>query len=372
MEIFNLPDLGEGLPDAEIHEWYVKEGDVVQLDQPLVSMETAKAVVDVPSPQAGTILKCYGAKGTVIKTGHPLVAFAEAAKAKADKGTVVGNLEQAHEVSPDVFTIGAPTSSSSRVKATPAVRMLAKKLGVDLTTLTGSGEHGVITKEDIERNIPNNKLEEGFELLHGVRRAMCQSMVQSHEQVVPVTIFDEADIHSWNQDEDITVRLIRALIKASHAEPAVNAWFDTKSMARKCFAEVNVGLAIDSEEGLFVPVIQNAESITDAELRNQINTLKTGVMNRSLPQDAFKNGTITLSNFGKFAGKFASPIIVPPQVAILAVGRAYEKIVSQQGQPASHLVLPLSLTFDHRAVTGGEATRFLGMVIKNLESATSK
>ena len=371
MEIFNLPDLGEGLPDAEIHEWYVKEGDMVQLDQPVVSMETAKAVVDVPSPQAGTIVKCYGKPGTVIKTGHPLIAFEISTQSKKDKGTVVGTLEQSHEAAPDNFIIRS-NSSANRPKATPAVRTLAKKLGVDLSTLTGSGEHGLITKEDVEISaLPSPLFDEGFEPLHGVRRAMYQSMVESHKQVVPVTIFDETDIHAWESDEDITVRLILAIIEAAHQEPALNAWFNTDNKARKCFNEVHLGLAMDSEEGLFVPVISNSQSMTNTSLRDQINILKTGVLKRNLPQETFKGATFTLSNFGKFAGRFASPIIVPPMVAILAVGRSYDAIVSVDGKPQSHRLIPLSLSFDHRAVTGGEATRFLGIIKQCLEKGNS-
>lgn len=147
MNIFNLPDLGEGLPDAEIHEWFVKEGDHVSLDQPLVSMETAKAVVDVPCPQDGIILKFYGKPGDVIKTGEPLIAFEAEESIPKDKGTVVGNLEESTDVSEDRFTIGSNRSNQQRIKTTPAVRVLAKKLNIDLSTLTVSAVMGVIQRE---------------------------------------------------------------------------------------------------------------------------------------------------------------------------------------------------------------------------------
>lgn len=367
MHIFNLPDLGEGLPDAEIHEWFVKEGDVVKVDQPLVAMETAKAVVEVPSPQDGTIAKLFGKAGDVIKTETPLVGFVAEASAKTDKGTVVGNLEESSEVSEDNFTIGA--SQSTRSKATPAVRMLAKKLGVDLTKIKGTGDHGVITRTDIERTAnQQNSLPEGFEALRGVRRAMLNSMVQSHQEVVPVSIFDEADINHWQAGEDITVRLIKAIVEACKIEPSLNAWFNTQHGARKCFNEIHLGLAMDNDEGLFVPVIHNAANKSPEQLRQQINDYKKSVAERAVAPEALKGATITLSNFGKFAGRFASPIIVPPMVAILAVGRLYQGAVSDnQGALKAHRLLPLSLSFDHRAVTGGEATRFLGAVIKSLQ-----
>ncbi|KTD08167.1 dihydrolipoamide acetyltransferase family protein [Legionella jamestowniensis] len=368
MNIFNLPDLGEGLPDAEIHEWFVKEGDTVEVDQPLVSMETAKAVVDVPCPQAGKIIKLFGKPGDVIKTGEPLVGFEATEAVRSDKGTVVGNLEESTDISEDNFTIGSSHSGTQRAKATPAVRLLAKKLGVDLKSIKGTGEHGVITRDDVQ-NAANKQtqLPEGFEALRGVRRAMLNSMVQSHQEVVPVSIFDEADIQCWQPQTDITVRLIRAIVEACKKEPALNAWFNTEHSARKCFTEVNLGLAMDSTEGLFVPVIHNAAKRSDTEIRQLINDYKTDVQNRTVAADNLKGATITLSNFGKFAGRFASPIIVPPMVAIVAVGRLYEGAVVNQDRIEKHRLLPLSLSFDHRAVTGGEATRFLGAVIEALQ-----
>lgn len=370
MNIFNLPDLGEGLPDAEIHEWFVKEGDTVKADQPLVSMETAKAVVDVPCPENGTIAKLYGKPGDVIKTGEPLVAFASSSTKAADKGTVVGNLEESDEISEDNFTVGVQ-QSRHRIKTTPVVRMLAKKLGVDLNALKGTGEHGTITREDVQTQADrNSQPPAGFEPLRGVRRAMLNSMVQSHAEIVPVSIFDEADIHNWKPGTDITVRLIRAIVQASKKEPALNAWFDSRHGARQCFEQVHLGLAMDNDEGLFVPVIHDAGKHSDSELRQLINDFKESVRNRAVTADKLKGATITLSNFGKFAGRFASPIIVPPMVSILAVGRLYKGVVAtNDGKVEVHSILPLSLSFDHRAVTGGEATRFLGAVIESLQQA---
>lgn len=364
MDIFKLPDLGEGLPDAEIHEWFVKEGDTVTADQPLVSMETAKAVVDVPCPQAGVITKLYGKPGDVIKTGEPLVAYEATTATRIDKGTVVGNLEESQEISEDNFIIGA-ANHSTRSKATPAIRLLAKKLNIDLTTLSGSGEHGLITREDVQQAA---QPPEGFEPLRGVRRAMLNSMTQSHQEVVSVSIFDEADIESWPENSDITVRIIRAMQDACTIEPALNAWFDTKHGARKCFDAMHLGIAMDNEEGLFVPVIHDAGSQTDAQLRQLINEYKMNVSNRTIATEKLKGATITLSNFGKFSGRFASPVIVPPTVAILAVGRLYKGVVEHEGNVAIHHLLPLSLSFDHRAVTGGEATRFLGAIIDSLQN----
>lgn len=367
MTIFKLPDLGEGLPDAEIHEWFVKVGDWVNTDDPLVAMETAKAVVEVPSPQSGKIATLHGEPGEVIKTGDALVSF-ETEAARADQGTVVGNLEVSTTVSEDTFTIGSSQTHSKSIKATPTIRHLAKKRNVDLNILKGSGEHGLITREDVEQAAhASAQIPEGFQPLQGVRRAMQHTMLKSHQEVVPVSIFDEADIQNWPANTDITIRIIQAIIAGAKEEPALNAWFDSKHCARKCFSSVHLGLAMDTAEGLFVPVIHQAEEMSDQQLREQINTFKRTVADRSVAKEQLQGASITLSNFGKFSGKFASPIVVPPMVAILAVGRLYEGAVSQSGEVKAHHLLPLSLSFDHRAVTGGEATRFLGAVIASLQ-----
>lgn len=369
MTIFNLPDLGEGLPDAEIHEWFVKVGDTVVADQPMVSMETAKAVVDVPCPQSGTIDKLHGNPGDVIKTGEPLVSFIAESAMRVDKGTVVGNLEESTDISEDNFIIGSG-HNDQRAKATPAVRLLAKKLDIELKSVTGTGEHGLITRDDVQRAADKkSQPPAGFEPLRGVRRAMLNSMVQSHREVVPVSIFDEADIQCWDEKSDITVRLIRAIQHACTIEPALNAWFDSQHSARQCVESLHLGLAMDNEEGLFVPVIRDVALQTDVELRQMIDGYKHAVHERTVPAENLKGATFTLSNFGKFAGRFASPIIVPPMVAILAVGRLYSGVVSDNGHAVIHKILPLSLSFDHRAVTGGEATRFLGAVMESLQKA---
>lgn len=368
MTIFKLPDLGEGLPDAEIHEWFVQEGETVAVDQPLVSMETAKAVVDVPSPQAGTIEKLFGKPGDIIKTGDALVAFTKKqSEQTSDQGTVVGTLEESAEFFEDDFIIGSATSGP-RFKATPAARLSAKKLNIDLKSLRGTGVNGLITVEDVESaHKIQTKIPDGFEPLRGVRRAMLNTMVESHQVVVPVSIYDEADVSSWIGRADITVRLIQAICKASAREPTLNAWFNTKHGALKCFKEVHLGLAMDTSDGLFVPVIHTANQQDAKTLRKQIDEFKHSVKERTISAENLTGHTIILSNFGKFAGRFASPIIVPPSVAILAVGRLYEGVTSEAGNIKACHLLPLSLSFDHRAVTGGEATRFLGHVIASLQ-----
>lgn len=377
MKIFNLPDLGEGLPDAEIREWYVKEGDEVKVDQPMVAMETAKAVVDVPAPRSGKIQKLYGKPGDVILTGAPLVEFTDGEDAiKPKSATVVGNIESSDTVLVESPTGISTSASGAGIKAIPAVRALAKKLNVDLNHVKGTGPNGQISMQDVENaskapaTAATSSAAADFEPLRGVRRAMATAMTQSHIEVVDVTIVDDADIFAWPEKTDITARVIKAIIAACKAEPALNAWFDTKSMARKLHDKINLGIAMDSGEGLFVPVIQDIENQTNDQLRETINTYKEQVKARSIAQDKLKNATIVLSNVGVFAGKYANPIIVPPTVAILATGKIREEVVPHEGKPAIHRIMPLSLTFDHRAITGGEAARFLATVIKELQAAS--
>lgn len=391
--IFNLPDLGEGLPDAEIREWHVKVGDTVTVDQPLVSMETAKAVVEVPSPQAGVIEKLYGDVNDIIITGHPLVGFVPKVEvvAQEDQGTVVGHIESSGQTTEDNFIIGSASGACNavnKIKATPAVKNLARQLGVDLAQVTATGSMGVITAADVQAFADNNSGKSArsssnagalaqqsagitgtMEPLRGVRRAMIQSMVQAHQEVVLVSIFDDANIHAWVPGTDITVRLIQAIVDAIKVEPALNAWYHHAQSAREIHGHVNLGLAMDMPEGLFVPVIHKADTLTPGQLRDRIDTFKVSVKNRDIPAEDLKSATITLSNFGKFAGRYASPIVVPPQVAILGVGKLREEVVAHNGQPVVHKVIPLSLSFDHRAITGGEATRFLGAVIDSLQKA---
>lgn len=381
MTIFRLPDLGEGLADAEIREWYVKEGDVVKVDQPIVSMETAKAVVDVPASQSGKIIKLYGKAGDVILTDAPLVEFEGGATeepVKTSTATVVGALESSDTVLVESATGIAQTNTGAGIKAMPAVRALAKRLNVDLAQIKGSGTGGQITLDDVERAAPTSapttvKTEQttaipnGYEAVRGARRAMAIAMSQSHSEIVPITLVDDADIHAWPEKTDTTVRMIRAIVAGCKAEPVLNSWFDGKAMAKRLHDEINLGIAVDAPEGLFVPVIKNVANKSAEDLRKAINTMKEQVKARTIPQEDLKGATIVLSNVGVFAGRYATPIISLPTVAILATGRIHEEVVAHNGKAEIHRVMPLSLSIDHRAVTGGEAARFLAAVIKDLE-----
>ncbi|QDI04931.1 2-oxo acid dehydrogenase subunit E2 [Xanthomonas cerealis pv. cerealis] len=464
---FNLPDLGEGLPDATIVEWFVKEGDTIQLDEPLVSMETAKAVVEVPSPVSGKVLKLAGAPGDIVVTGSMLAQFAPDASmpqraegqdtghhhggaapaspgkgagadapggndrviasdtggelrdadaapgdgARDDAGTVVGAMQSSNAVHSE------RTVSVGGVRAMPAVRALAKKLGVDLARVRASGGDGAVTLADVKQAAANGSAVVGAasaattpppqvaaeaapaktaapsrtplsttgkpmrtqppgvvahgqpEPLKGVRRNMARVMAQAQREVVLTTLNDDADLHAWAPGNDMTARLVRAIVAACHAVPALNAWFDGEALTRTLHAHVDIGIAVDTDDGLFVPALRNADMLDARGIREGVNRLRQQVEARSIAATELSGYTISLSNFGMFAGRYATPIVVPPCVAIIAAGRARHQLVPVLGGVETHKLLPLSLSFDHRACTGGEAARFLRAMLDELALA---
>ncbi|MDH5823042.1 dihydrolipoamide acetyltransferase family protein [Luteimonas sp. RD2P54] len=467
---FKLPDLGEGLPDATIVEWSVAVGDTIRLDDPLVSMETAKAVVEVPSPVSGKVLKLAGEPGDVIETGAVLAEFeidpalpqraegqdtghhhgpskgtgspapsggdkvvasddggaisdegetppeGEAGDGdgeRADSGTVVGAMQSSDTVHSE------RASSVGGVKAMPAVRALARKLKVDLSRVRATGTDGVVTMADVKQAAADGNARAGSaaggapkktatgrgdaapaprraeertalsasgrpmrtqppsvaasgqpEQLKGVRRNMARVMADAHAKVVPTMLADDADIHAWAPGNDMTARLVRAICAAAKTVPALNAWFDGDALTRTLHPHVDIGIAVDTDDGLFVPALRNADVLDAAGVREGVDRLRRQVMERSLPASELTGYTISLSNFGMFAGRYATPVIVPPCVAIVAAGRARHQITPVIGGFESHKVIPLSLTFDHRACTGGEAARFLRAMLDDLARAS--
>jgi len=440
IKTFYLPDLGEGLPDATVVEWHVKVGDSIKLDAPLCSMETAKAVVDVPSPYTGKVTRLYGAPGDIIETGAALADFepdpnakqraesqetghhhgpkkTEAAPAPApaaakadreDEGTVVGAMVSGSHVHVE------QAASIGGVKAVPAVRALAKKLKVDLGRVRPSGADGVVTMKDVKdaaangsaalgaaparnapasagrhlapelpqpepqrgpvslagkpvRTAPPSQQASGQpEQLKGVRRNMARVMADAHAQVVPTTLVDDADLHAWIGKQDITARLIRAIVSACKEVPALNAWFDGKNLTRTLHPQVDIGIAVDTDDGLFVPALRNADVLDATGVRAAIKRLRTQVEDRTIPASELSGYTISLSNFGMFAGRYATPVVVPPTVAIVGAGKLSHDVVAVIGGIEVHRRMPLSLTFDHRAATGGEAARFLKAMLDDL------
>ncbi len=394
MTTFHLPDLGEGLAEAEIVAWHVKEGDAVVVDQPMASVETAKAVVEVPSPFTGTILKLHASAGDIVATGKALVDFElapgaayAAPEARAERAaTVVGFMpvsdrEWIERANTDRRE---PQTTRQRLRAAPSVRMLAKRLEVDLSHVKASGRDALVTMDDVLNaadfkrhgrpayrmpKLPPHLAGE-FEMQRGPRRAMAHTMTLSRDEVAMVTLFDDADLHAWPSGTDVTARAIRALIQGVKAAPALNAVFDPNGPSRRIFEHVHLGIAVDIGDKLLVPVIRNADQKTLAELRAAVAAVKEGAMNRTLTPEDLKDYTISLSNFGTLAGRYATPLVVPPTVAILGTGKLRRDVVATDTGIEVHRRMPLSLSFDHRCITGGEACRFIAAAIEDLEKAT--
>jgi pyruvate dehydrogenase E2 component (dihydrolipoamide acetyltransferase) len=364
MKTFHLPDLGEGLQEAEIVNWHVGPGDQVVADQPLVSVETDKAVVEVPSPRAGRIGELFGAEGDIVKVGAPLVTFEDVAA--TDAGTVVGQIQASEQRAEEATAAAERAGAAVGVRATPAVRALARRKGVDLALVSPSGPDGVITAADVDRAAADLAEAGPLEPLRGVRRAMATRMAHAHAEVVPATVSDDADVQGWI-DGDVTIRIVRAIVAGCAAEPALNAWYDSQQQGRRLHPKIDLGIAVNTEDGLFVPVLRDVGNRAPDDLRRGLERMKTDILARKIPPDELRGATITLSNFGTLSGRYAAPVVVPPQVAILSTGRITPRVVAVDGRPAVHKIMPLSLTFDHRVVTGGEAARFLAAVIEHLQ-----
>jgi len=403
MKTFNLPDLGEGLAEAEIVRWHVNAGDHVKVDDPMVAVETAKAVVEVPSPFSGVVKATHGKPGDMVATGALLVEFE--ADPAADSGTVVGCMPTSDE---DFFaeqgsngggsaTISDAAPQTGRVRAVPAARALAQRLGIDLTQIRGTGRGQLVTVDDVLRvsqaarspaptgaatGTPNASASAALaaaapaapgdiEQLRGPRRAMAQSMARARDNVMGCTLFDEADLHEWREDQDITSRLLRAIGAGCTAEPGLNAWFDGSAQTRRMLKHIDIAIAVDTPEGLIVPVVRNIAGRPVAELRRDVDKLKRNTLERTVTPEDLRNFTFMLSNFGMIAGRYATPVVVPPAVAILGCGRlSHDVVATKGGAIEAHLRMPLSLTFDHRCVTGGEAARFMAAVIRDLQKGS--
>ena len=368
MKEFNLPDLGEGLQEAEIVAWHVGEGDNVVADQPLVSVETDKAVVEVPSPWSGKIGKLHAQPGDVVQVDSPLVGFDEGDA--VDAGSVVGK-QHTGEAEIQEASVEVETQDTRKAgKATPAVRALAQKLGVDLAMVTPTGQGNVITAKDVEAAAADVADAEPLEPLKGVRRAMARRMAHANSEVAGSTIMEDADIGEWEDGQDISMRLIRAMAAGCKAEPMCNAWYDSTENGLRIHTKIDLGVAVNTAAGLFVPVMHDIGNRTAEDLRAGFDDLRGAVEARTVPAEELRGATITLTNAGPLLGRYTTPIVSPPQVAILGVCRARDEVVARDGQPVVRRMMPLSMTFDHRAVSGAEASTFMAAVIEDLAKPT--
>jgi 2-oxoisovalerate dehydrogenase E2 component (dihydrolipoyl transacylase) len=376
MKAFHFPDLGEGLHEAQVVEWHVAEGDEVAADDPLLSVETDKAVTEVPAPWKGRIAKLCAAVGATIHVGDEVVRYEGDSEAEPAAATIP------RQGRAPVEAPGERSSApANRVRVMPAVRILAAELGIDLAGMTGSGPDGTILARDLAgplrtrdggairpSSAPEESLEAGWQPLSGVRRSMARNMERARAEVAPATVLEEADVSAWVKGTDVTARLVRALAAGIAAEPALNGWFDG-GRGRNLRPELHLGIAVDIADGLVVPVLRDAGALDGRRLRSELDRLIEGARQRTLASADLMGATMTLTNYGMIAGLHATPVVIPPQIAILGSGRIADRLTSGSDGPRLARILPLSLTYDHRCVTGGEAARFLRAVIASLESS---
>jgi len=259
--------------------------------------------------------------------------------------------------------------------------LLARELAVDLTTVKGSGPEGAILVRDLAAAfrarsgvepeqigpaVTESDVTADYRPLAGTRRAMARTMARSHAEVVPATVHEEATFAPSRVRTNLTVRLLRALIAAIETEPVLNAWFEMHH-GLKMNRRIDVGIAVDTADGLIVPVLKDVQGRDSANLRAELDRLVAAAHARTLRVDELRGATITLSNYGMIGGLHATPVVVPPQVAILGAGRLTPRVLAQEERPVVRPVLPLSLSYDHRAITGGEAARFILAVVADLE-----
>lgn len=417
---FKLPDLGEGLTEGEIVKWLVKVGDTLEEGQPFVQVETDKAVIDIPSPRKGVVLNLGAAEGETVQVGGVIIIIGEPGEtleaapkekreAKRPSVGVVGELEEASEESerkippktPPAKPIPPPPAKPAPILAVPMVRKLAADLKVDLQTVRGTGPQGRITKEDVlkafkerktfPKEIPTKEIKETpISDAHGVveriplrglRRTIAQAMVKSKSTIPHAAGIDEADIsqlvalkarakeRAARKNIHLTFLpfVMKALVAALQEHPYLNASLDDEKGEIILKKYHNIGVAVDTRDGLMVPVVKNVRAKNIFQLAAELEALSEKARNRTIDLADLKGGTFTITNFGAMGGIFGFPIIHHPEVAILGMGKIYEKPVVVDGKIEVRKVLPLSLSFDHRVVDGAEAVRFMNTVIQLLE-----
>ena len=416
--IFNFPDIGEGLEEGTILEWYVKAGQPIKAGQALVNMETDKVVTDIPSPKTGIITATFGQVGETIRVGSPLVEIevegvagekatittTEPPKTEAieEGAAVVGTMELAgnnaalpasDEGSATVIT---ENTFAPKALATPLARAMAREYKIDINKVTGTGPSGRVTKEDIQNSQSPGKLVEKvettevnlqssedlttYEPLTQIRKAIAKNMLNSKQNTAHMTLFEEVEISDLIEirqkfkqkfaDKNIKLTylpfIVKATVSALKQYAQLNAQMDLENNRMVYKNRYNIAIAIDTSEGLVVPVIKDADKLSIMQIAQKIAQLSDKARDRKLSLDDLKDGTFTITNFGSIGGIFATPVINYPQAGILGIGRIVKKPIVKGDQIQIGNILPLSLSVDHRIVDGGDASRFINRIMDYL------
>ncbi|HUL39401.1 MAG TPA: dihydrolipoamide acetyltransferase family protein [Methanomassiliicoccales archaeon] len=405
---FRFPDLGEGVTEGEIKKWLVKEGDQVKQDQAIAEVETDKAVVEMPSPTSGKVLRLYHGEGDTVKVGEVLATIGAegeeapkaapkppAEEARKPSVSVVGELPEEEILvssQPAVATQAPPTEAL----ATPAVRKLAKDLGVDLAGLKGSGPGGRLTEEDVRaatkpKGPTRPRQQAKFDIygyidrepVKGIRKSTAKKMMESTLKTAMVTMMDDADVTELVAlreriktvaMEERKVKLtympfiIKAVVMALKNNPYLNSSMDEESGEIILKKYYNIGVAVATEDGLMVPVVKVADQKEIMDIAGEVEDLSKKAGERKIDLGDLKGGTFTITNYGTLGGTYGNPIINYPESAILGVGRIREMAWVKNGQVVPRKVMPLSLTWDHRILDGAQAAKFMGELLRYLEN----
>ena len=399
MNVFNFPDVGEGIHEGRVVEWLVAEGDVVAEDQPLLKVETDKAVVELPSPHAGTVLRLHAAADATIFVGDPLVTIGDAGEEAPEEAAPPATATPATEqAAPPPVAAPAPQTAARRPLATPRTRAMARKLKVDLQTIVGSGTGGRITDEDVQRAaeggapvaptpapapagvaaVTADGEVERVPITH-LRKMIANAMRNSKHTAAHVTHVDEADVtdlmaHYRRAKPVIEERtgarftvlplFIKALVATLKKYPMFNASVDEERQEILVKKYYNIGIAVDTPEGLIVPVIRDADKKDMVELAAEVADKAERARSRQLGLDELKGGSCTLTNIGPLGGVFATPIINYPELAIIGLHAIKERPEVVNGEIAIRKMMYLSTSFDHRYIDGAEAARFMSDLVR--------
>ena len=427
--MFKFPDIGEGLEEGKIVQWYVDKGQTISSGDPVVKMETDKVVTDIPSPKSGVIVQRYGVEGDTVHVGSVLVeidmegVFAEEAVKEArqeipakrdepieEKGFgVVGTMEVAGDgaylpASGEGLPVkAAPAQDQSRmpmggkVLATPVARAMAKELGVEISQIKGSGPAGRVTKKDIEQYssaksylnpVPEQPRAElsasdriTYKPLSMIRKTIARNMSRSKQNAVHMSVMDEVEISELvNARVKLNMSLaekgvklsylpfvIKAVALALKNHPDLNSELDLEGERIIYKNYYNIGIAVDTDDGLVVPVIRDADKKSLVVIAAELAEISIKARDRKLTTQDMKDGTFTITSYGSIGGYFAVPVINYPQVAILGIGTVKQKPVVADNEIKVGNVLPISMSVDHRVIDGGEVARFLNEVLSYLK-----
>jgi pyruvate dehydrogenase E2 component (dihydrolipoamide acetyltransferase) len=380
---FRLPDIGEGLTEAQVVRWLVSVGDQITVDQPLVEVETAKSVVELPSPYAGTVLRLGAPDGAVLAVGDLVAAIGASGESRPDQAAaspapIVGSLAEEAQVLAPVDA--SNVTAAARVSALPPVRKLARDLGIDLRTVRGTGPHGRITSEDIRAAAGPPPARPGTDdvrkPLSSVRRTIAANLSRAWSQIPMVSAFDDVNVgrllsarkalaEHYGKPMPFDALLVAAVLPVLRAFPEFNSTLDGDTLV--LHGRHDIGLAVDTPSGLMVAVIADASSKSLAELAHEVVRLGEGARSRTLSTVELSGQTFTVSNIGAVAGgRHGTPLVPPGTTAIVSMGRATDQPVVRDGRIVVAPMMPVSLSYDHRVIDGAMGRRFLAMLAEVL------